>query len=651
VARNGPNPLSAHRFLWPTDPFNIKLGRIFAPNGTGKFVSFANRIRRAAKFNSGSPRGRKSAASYSAEQYFSRRAIVKVSLVKMGTYGAGAQRHHLNYIGRDTAGVDGEKGHFFSREDTIADVDAFYERGKDDPHQFRVILSAEDGKELHDLKILTRDLMREMEIDLETKLDWVAANHYDTSRPHTHIVLRGVKNDGQTLIIPREYISYGIREVAEELLTNELGPIKQIHYAQRVAMQIRQERFTSLDNNILNKSVESVVDLKRSRLAEMDWQNRFESQRAKFLNELGLAEKVGQNKWRLDDNLERTLRRMGERDDIIRTYQRTMTEAKIDRLDIAEPIYDPQATTARPITGRVIKAGILDDVNDRSYMVLDTLEGEALFVETGAQVNIEGIKAGMIVKAGPQSYSPKHSDYTIADIASKRGGIYSPSAHEFSDPSAREEYIQAHVRRLEAMRRFGHAERNADGSWKIPQDYMKRAASYERKRGFNNPVKLNVVSKVPLKDLTDIIGRTWLDNELSDGVANEPLSGFGEELKVAKAQRQRFLLSQGLISKGQRITEQTLKALEQLDLKDAGHSLSREYEKPYKPAETSGKVSGIYRRVLERPSGKYAVIEKSKEFTLVPWRETMDRNIGKSVTGVIKGQTISWTLTKERGIT
>ena len=632
------------------DPFNIKLGSIFSPNGTGKFVSFANRIRRAAKYNSGTPRATKRAASYSAEQYFSRRVIVKVSLVKMGVYGTGAQRHHLNYIGRDTAGVDGEKVHLFSREETIADVDAFYERVKDDPHQFRISVSAEDGKELQDLKILTRDLMREMEIDLDTKLDWVAANHYDTSRPHTHIVLRGVRDDGQKLIIPREYISYGMRETAEELLTNELGPIKQIHYAQRVAMQIRQERFTSLDKNILNKSVESIVDLKRSRLAEMDWQNRFESQRAKFLNELGLAEKVGQNKWRLDDNLERTLRRMGERDDIIRTYQRAMTNAKLDRVDIAEPIYDPQATTARPITGRVIKTDIMDDVNDRSYMVLDTLEGEALFVETGAQVNIEGIKAGMIVQAGPQSYSPKQSDYTISDIASKRGGVYSPSAHEVSDPSAREEYIQAHVRRLEALRRVGHAERNADGSWKIPQDYLKRAASYERKRGFNNPVKLNVVSRMPLKELTSAIGKTWLDEELKPGSVSEHLSGFGDEVNVAKVQRQRFLVSQGVIVKGQPVTEQTLNALEQLDLKNAGKILTREYEKPYKPATVSGKVTGIYRKAIERPSGKYAVIEKSKEFTLVPWRETMDRNLGKSVIGISKGQVISWELNKGRGL-
>ena len=632
------------------DPFNIKLGRIFSPNGTGKFVSFANRIRRAAKYSGSSPRGRTKSAVHNAEQYFSRRAIVKVSLVKMGKYGASAQRHHLNYIGRDTAGPDGNKGHLFSRDETIADSETFYERGKEDPHQFRIIVSPEDGAELQDLKIFTRDLMGEMEIDLDTKLDWVAANHYDTSRPHTHIVVRGINEDGQKLIIPREYISYGMREAAEELLTNELGPIKQIHYAQRVAMQIRQERFTSLDKNLLNKSVDSVVDLKRSRLAEMDWQNRFESQRAKFLNEVGLAEKVGPNKWRLDDNLERTLRRMGERGDIIRTYQRAISEAKLQQSEIHEPIYDSLEATARPITGRVIKTGILDDVNDRSYLVLDTLEGDALFVETGSQVNIEDIKSGMIVKAGPQSYSPKQSDYTITELASKRSGIYSPSAHEMSDPSAREEYIQAHVRRLEAMRRAGHAERNSDGSWKIPQDYLKRAARYERKRGFNNPVKLDVVSRAPLKDLTDTIGRTWLDEALRSGVANEHQSGFGEEVNVAKTQRQRFLLSQGLISKEQDVNAQTLKDLEQLDLKDAGQSLSREYDKPYKPAAKGDKLSGIYRKAIERPSGKYAVIEKSKEFTLVPWREAMDRNLGKSVTGVIKGQTISWTLTKGRGI-
>ncbi|MGB0908706.1 MAG: DUF3363 domain-containing protein, partial [Maricaulaceae bacterium] len=92
----------------------------------------------------------------------------------------------------------------------------------------------------------------------------------------------------------------------------------------------------------------------------------------------------------------------------------------------------------------------LDDVNDRSFIVLDTMQGEALFVETGREANIAQLERGMVVTAGPQSYAPKSSDHTIADIASKRGGIYSPSYHEMSDPSAREEFIKSHVRRLEA---------------------------------------------------------------------------------------------------------------------------------------------------------------------------------------------------------
>jgi len=66
----------------------------------------------------------------------------------------------------------------------------------------------------------------------------------------------------------------------------------------------------------------------------------------KALAKMGLAEKVGFGKWRLDDSLERTLRRMGERGDILRTYQRAMTAAKIDRPEIHEPIYDPQAKGA-----------------------------------------------------------------------------------------------------------------------------------------------------------------------------------------------------------------------------------------------------------------------------------------------------------------
>lgn len=631
------------------NPFNVRLGRIFSPNGTGRFVSFAGQVRRAAQRSSRSSGGRSRKQGVIAEQYFSRRVIVKVHLVKMGVYGKDAQRHHLNYIQRDSAARGGETGLLYSRDEVMIDGEAFHERGMDDRHQFRVIVSPEDGKELGDLRSYTRNVMAQMERDLGTKLDWVAANHYDTANPHSHVVIRGVTDTGSTLIIPRDYISHGMRDAAEHIATLELGPTTQIDVAKKLALSVRHDRFTSIDRDLLSKAQNQIVDLSKLPLDGSDWSQRFEKWRVKYLSSLGLAEKVGFGKWRLDDNFERTLRRMGDRGDILKAYHRAMARAKLDRSLDGEPIYDPAEKLARPITGRVIEKGVLDDVNDRSYIVLDTMQGEALFVETGREANVAQIERGMVVTAGPQTYAPKASDRTIADIASKRGGIYSPSFHEMNDPGAREEFIKAHVRRLEAMRRAGHAERNSDGSWTVPKDYLKRAAQYETSRSFGNPVKLDIRSRLPLAELTQTMGKTWIDTELIKGGSESDALGFGQEVETLKAQRQKFLLSQKLIQRSSGVTQSTLDTLEKIDLDAAGKTLSEQFGKPYKAAPESGRISGIYREAIQRPSGKYTVIEKSKEFTLVPWRDTMDRNLGKSISGVVKGQTISWTLTKARG--
>ena len=422
------------------NPFNVKLGRIFSPNGTGRFVSFAGRVRRAVQSSSRISSGRSKSRAV-AEQYFSRRVIVKVHLVKMGAQGYAAQKLHVDYIQRDSAARETDKGSIFSRSEVLADGDDFLQRGKDDKHQFRVIISPEDGKEIGDLRTFTRNVMSQMERDLETKLDWVAANHYDTANPHSHVVIRGVRENGSVLYIPSEYISHGMREAAEHIATLELGPASQMDVAKKLAKSVKHERFTSLDRDLLSKADNQIVDLSKIPLDGSDWSQRFEKWRIKQLNSMGLVEKVGFGKWRLDDRLEATLRRMGDRGDILNAYHRAMGTAKLERSLNHEPIYDPLISGAQPITGQVIETGILDDVNDRSFHVIDTMHGEALLVETGKTANISEIKRGMIVTARPQSFEPKPSDYTIADIASKRGGVYSPSAHEMSDPKAREEFI------------------------------------------------------------------------------------------------------------------------------------------------------------------------------------------------------------------
>src|SRR3546814_4345552 len=119
---------------------------------------------------------------------------------------------------------DGTVGHLLGADSDAVDRKAWLEPAKGDRHQFRIIGSADDGMEYDDLKPLTRRLMQRAEEDLGTKLDWVAADHYNTGHPHTHIMLRGKDERGQDLIVARDYITHGLRERACELVDLDLGP-------------------------------------------------------------------------------------------------------------------------------------------------------------------------------------------------------------------------------------------------------------------------------------------------------------------------------------------------------------------------------------------------------------------------------------------
>src|ERR1700674_1641171 len=81
---------------------------------------------------------------------------------------------HLRYLERDGVTKDGEKGQVYSAERDVEDGRAFLDLGRDDRHQFRFIVSAENGVDLADPRETTRDLMKKMEADLGTRLDWIA---------------------------------------------------------------------------------------------------------------------------------------------------------------------------------------------------------------------------------------------------------------------------------------------------------------------------------------------------------------------------------------------------------------------------------------------------------------------------------------------
>src|SRR5262249_399128 len=157
---------------------------------------------------------------------------------------------HLNYLRREGVTRDGEKARMFGPGTDQTDVGAFAERCTDDRHHFRFIVSPDDALEMADLKRFTRDLMSRMEKDLGTKLDWVAVGHWNREHPQIHVILRGRADDGQDLIISRDYIKEGMRNRAQDLITQELGLRTDLDIRRTIERQIESERWTQLDRQL-----------------------------------------------------------------------------------------------------------------------------------------------------------------------------------------------------------------------------------------------------------------------------------------------------------------------------------------------------------------------------------------------------------------
>lgn len=456
----------------PDNHFKIKLGRIVSHSGSKQMVRFTARLGRASKSYRRRPSQRNGRSPNRRVDYFSRRVIVKVGIVNMNRTSVANQAAHIDYINRESAAKDhqteldskqenqlmseqgqGEdRSYLYNEKERGVSGEEFIQRTADDPGQFRIIVSPEDSRKMADLTSFTREFMGEMEATLGTKLDWVAANHYDTATPHIHIVISGRDKMGRQVILPRDYIKQGMRMQAERLVNIELGPILQPEAGLKLARQVTQERFTQLDRAIIKMSKNGVVDLSRSPDIGEDWSRRFDKARLQTLGKLGLAHKQGRHLWKLADNFEATLQEMGERGDIIRTLQKSMNKRGMNTVNIPVQIYNPFMGN---ITGRIMDLGVRDDVNDKSYLIVDSLDYGPLHVETGPAENIKDILSGDILSLKAQEFGPKPSDHTIVKVAALNDGTYGYHKHKSLDKSVRIKYVEAHIRRLEAMRRLG----------------------------------------------------------------------------------------------------------------------------------------------------------------------------------------------------
>ena len=603
----------------------------------------------------------------------SQRVAVKARIVKLnpqrgGTRGrqfvsAKAVDAHLRYLERDGVTREGEKGQVYSADRDVADGPAFLDRGRDDRQQFRFIVSAEEGVELSDLRQTTRDLMAQMESDLGTKLDWIAVDHHNTGHPHTHILVRGITDDGKRLDIAGDYIAHGIRERASDIVTLELGRQTEQEVSRQLERELDAERFTRLDRMLIAEQQASneFADLRPDKeMLETARQNRaLLIERSRKLERMGLATEHTPGVWTLSARAEPMLRELGTRGDIIKTMHEALEREGLAEQRAYAGYTVHRATPNERIVGRVVAKGLgSDELGERIGLTIDSVDGRVHHLEVPA-TQVEDVRRGSIVGIEPPPSAPRTADRNIL-AASNEQGIYSPSTHReqvaarlgANDAGA---FVRSHVRRLEALRRAGIVERIHAEHWTIPGDLPERGLAYDRQR-FGSGPRVDELSHLPLDRQVRHEGATWLDRTMLEGGRETmPHTGFGGDVRSAWESRKRTLADMGYVRDlggGKfRAPADLIAQLESAEINRVGKAFAAERGVEWQPTGASERVSGKLVGQAQLSSGRFAMIDNGMGFQLVPWNDTLAKRLGQQVEGIaLPGGGMDWTLGRSRGL-
>lgn len=566
-----------------------------------------------------------------------RRVVVKVHIARAGKgIGVAAYGRHLDYIQRDGVDRDGRGGELYGRDGERVDGPGFAERSRDDRHQFRIIVSPEDAKEIGDLRASTRRLMGEMERDLGTRLDWVAVDHHNTGHPHTHIVIRGKDGMGRDLVIARDYLMKGLRARAEEGLTQELGPRRDIEIAKARQREVSMDRLTGLDRELAGLSVDGRVELPTAAGTGQRFTQSLQRQRLSHLEGLHLAVQTGPDAWQLKAEWQRALRAMGRRGDIIRALAAGVEHgARLTKVRF----FDERRNDAPPLRGTVIQNGPEDELTDKRFLLVQDFEGNPWYVLAGDD---PAPPRGAVVEVARQLPRPRRADRVIAEIAERTGGFYSDDLHAEADPSASSAYRLAHKRRLEALRRAGIVTRSTDGVWQIGDNYLEQAAGFELTR--NGGVRVRVRSWMAMEAQIEARAETWLDQ------INPAEIGEGDpRLHEARRMRLGFLRREGFLEDGQeRLSDEARQRLRLSELRRAAANETSWSGRAYAVLETCDRFEGVFERTADLAQGRMAIIGNEKAFAMVPWRADLERQRGRSLVIEARERGISWSLPRGR---
>nr|WP_245159379.1 DUF3363 domain-containing protein [Brevundimonas intermedia] len=432
--------------------------------------------------------------------------FVKVKVVMRTPNARASLKACVRYFGREGAGEEGARAAFFGPHEDRPDAKAEVDRWADDRRHYRIVVNPEDGQELADVRQFARRMMKQVAIDTGTPLEWLAVTHYDTGRPHLHIILRGVRDDGRDLVFSRGYAAQGLRSRCEALATEILGPRSDRTASTR---DLTADRLTAMDDTLLRRQGDGKVNLEGLESGERANALR----RLVHLERRGWAQRDSQGFWAVPENLRGILRNVGEQE---------AREAAATRA-IWGGFWGGQTDRLEPLSlseGEVV-VGACAGVQPLKWhkkaaqlLVLETMDGRLGHVRLASLDRVmilDRVPERAVIELRGKPWRERASDQTIAQVARLRNGVYSEADHLAVRPADRSVFIERHLRRLETMRREGAVEPLGEGRFAIPSDYVSRALVADQARHGPADVEVRVLDVRPLNLQTAARGVTWLD--------------------------------------------------------------------------------------------------------------------------------------------
>lgn len=470
---------------------------------------------------------------------FKQRVVVKVLVVKRGPRSAGGKTtrggaslaRHVRYLGRDGTSEQGERGQFYDRAQDGLAAAALTKPWHDDRHHFRLIISPEQGGELPDLTAYVREVMARVERDQcptpGERLEWVAINHFNTDNPHAHVLVRGVRERvaersaeadaraqeqpavtaGRVLVLPREYVSHGLRGRAEEVATEILGERSLEQVRQAREREVTAERWTGLDRSIVRQTerqrggAEAVgelrIDVAPRRLDGVSPHERgLIVRRLQTLDRYGLARPGRGSAWEVAGDFRERLLALAARQDVIQQlYGKHGLEAaaRVVPYGLAERV---EGRVPAPLAGRVVDHGAVDEMTLDRFVVVEDGRGVRHYAKVAEGPAYERVREGTSVELGQAAHDRAAAATAIADVAAADPQrLYSRDRHAASlgartelSNGDRAALVERAARHADALvrRSANDAKRPVElvdgGAYRVDVEAVRRSAEREARR-------------------------------------------------------------------------------------------------------------------------------------------------------------------------